>query len=117
MLQQNAKGMDQWLNSFALPTADKKAITETLQRSQLPRQPQQKPRDLKQQIEELLKEAPAVQTDKPSAANKKTTTKVGTKSSNRTSAVTRNLTAEPAAQGVYWSDQLDRWAEILVGPG
>jgi hypothetical protein len=33
------------------------------------------------------------------------------------SAATKNLSGETIAQAEYWSDQLDRWAEILVGPG
>ncbi|MCA9199565.1 MAG: hypothetical protein KDA87_18605 [Planctomycetales bacterium] len=31
--------------------------------------------------------------------------------------VARNMSGETIAQAEYWSDQLDRWAEIIVGPG
>lgn len=45
------------------------------------------------------------------------TTKVVSNFKQMSSAVTRNLSGETIAQAEYWSDQLDRWAEILVGPG
>ncbi len=45
------------------------------------------------------------------------TTKVVSNFKQMSSAVTRNLAGETIAQAEYWSDQLDRWAEILVGPG
>lgn len=32
-------------------------------------------------------------------------------------AARENLSGETIAQAEYWSDQLDRWAEIIVGPG
>lgn len=32
-------------------------------------------------------------------------------------ALRENLSGETISQAEYWSDQLDRWAEILVGPG
>ena len=32
-------------------------------------------------------------------------------------ATRQNLSGETIAQAEFWSDQLDRWAEILVGPG
>ena len=32
-------------------------------------------------------------------------------------AVRENRSGETIAQSEYWVDQLDRWAEILVGPG
>jgi hypothetical protein len=45
------------------------------------------------------------------------TAKVVSNFKQMSSAVTRNLSGETIAQAEYWSDQLDRWAEILVGPG
>lgn len=44
-------------------------------------------------------------------------TKVVSSFKQMASTVQENLSGETIAQAEYWSDQLDRWAEILVGPG
>lgn len=44
-------------------------------------------------------------------------TKVVTSFKQMSIATRENLSGETIAQAEFWSDQLDRWAEILVGPG
>ncbi|MCA9212700.1 MAG: hypothetical protein KDB27_06535 [Planctomycetales bacterium] len=44
-------------------------------------------------------------------------TKVVSSFKQMSTAAKENLSGETIAQAEYWSDQLDRWAEILVGPG